>query len=65
MFIHAALDKRAERIVKVYGARDETPQKRLLDKDKRRKAYYQFYTDSEWGKAQNYHVALDSGALGI
>ena len=65
VFIHASVDKRAERIVKVYGERGESPEKRLKDKDKRRKAYYHFYTDMEWGKAQNYHISLDSGALGI
>lgn len=65
VFIHADLQKRAERIVKVYGEREESPEKRLQDKDKRRKAYYRFYTDLDWGVAQNYHIALDSGALGI
>ena len=65
VFIHASMENRAERIVKMYGERDDAPEKRLRDKDKRRKAYYQFYTDPEWGRAENYHVALDSGALGI
>lgn len=65
VFIHADLQKRAKRIVQVYGEREESPEKRLRDKDKRRKAYYRFYTDTEWGVAQNYHIALDSGVLGI
>ncbi len=65
VFIHASLEKRAERIVKLYGETDVEPEKRLRDKDKRRQAYYQFYTDTRWGEAVNYHIALDSGALGI
>jgi hypothetical protein len=65
VFIHASMAARAERIVKLYGEREEAPEKRLRDKDKRRKAYYQFYTDTRWGEAENYHIALDSGALGI
>lgn len=65
VFIHADVEKRAERIVQVYGEREESPEKRLADKDKRRKAYYRFYTNTEWGAAQNYHIALDSGVLGI
>lgn len=64
VFIHASIEKRAERIVSVYGERDESPKKRLLDKDKRRRAYYQLYTDTEWGKVQNYQIALDSGSIG-
>ena len=65
VFIHASMEKRAERIVQVYGERDDSPEKRLADKDKRRRAYYQLYTDTEWGKVQNYQIALDSGIIGI
>lgn len=64
-FIHADMAWRAERIVSVYGEGVNSPQKRLKDKDRRRRAYYQYYTDMEWGKAVNYHIALDSGVLGI
>lgn len=65
VFIHADMEKRAERIVQQYGERSESPQKRLKDKDKRRAAYYQFYTDTQWDVAEHYHVSLDSGVLGI
>lgn len=65
VFIHASMEKRAERIVKVYGERKGKPEKRLADKDKRRRAYYQLYTDTQWGVAKNYHLALDSGVFGI
>lgn len=65
VFIHASLEKRAERIVTEYGEREETPEQRLKDKDKRRAAYHRFYTDMKWGHAQNYHVCLDSGKLGL
>lgn len=65
VFIHASMEKRAERIVKEYGERPESPEQRLKDKDKRRSAYHRFYTDMKWGHAQNYDICLDSGRLGI
>ena len=65
VFIHADMGARAERIVKQYGESGESPEKRLKDKDKRRSAYYHFYTDMDWGDVRNYHIALDSGVLGI
>ena len=65
VFIHADMEKRAQRIEELYGQREESSIKRLRDKDKRRAAYYSFYTDMEWGDVQNYHIALDSGYLGI
>ena len=64
-FIHADMERRGQRIVEIYGEREESPEKRLRDKDKRRAAYYQMYTDMTWGDARHYHVALDSGVLGI
>ena len=64
-FIHASLEYRAERIVKVYGEREESPKQRIKDKDKRRAAYHRFYTDMKWGYAKNYQVSLDSGKLGL
>ena len=65
VFIHADLAFRAERIVKEYGEREESPEQRLKDKDKRRVAYHRFYTNMKWGHAQNYDVTLNSGTLGI
>lgn len=64
VFIHASDENRAERIVSVYGQREEAPAKRLHDKDKKRKAFYELYTGTSWGEADNYTVCLDSGVLG-
>lgn len=65
VFIHADMEKRAERIVKLYGETDKAPKKRLEEKDKKRKINYRYYTDREWGASQNYHICLDSGRFGI
>jgi len=65
VFVHANDESRAHRIVNLYGVKEDSPEKRLAKKDKRRAAYYRFYTDIEWGDVRNYHLCLDSGALGI
>ena len=64
-FIHASMEARAERIVRLYGSSEKSPQARLNDKDKRRKVNYQHYTGRIWGQAQNYDICLDSSVLGI
>ena len=64
-FIYADMDFRTKRIVEQYGETDETPEKRIKDKDRRRATYYQYYTDLKWGAAENYHITLNSGELGI
>lgn len=65
VFIHASDEKRAERIVTVYGQREESPIQRLHDKDQKRKEFYELYTGTQWGQADNYDLCLDSGRLGI
>ena len=65
VFVHADQDFRAKRIVELYGETDETPEKRLKEQDRRRAAYYQYYTDLKWGNAKNYHITLNSGTMGI
>ncbi len=65
VFIHADRKFRSERIVNVYGETEEAPEQRVREKDKRRAAYYRFYTDMRWGIAQNYDICLNSGVLGI
>lgn len=64
VFIHASDEKRAERIVSIYGQREDGPEKRLQDKDNKRKACYELYTGTVWGEAENYTLCLDSGVLG-
>lgn len=64
-YIHADMDFRADRIVRLYGESEKSPQARLQEKDKRRRVNYQHYTGRSWGQAQNYDICLDSGRLGV
>jgi len=65
VFIHAPIAYRADRVVRLYGESDVAPEKRLEEKDKRRRAYYKHYADREWGMSQNYHLSLDSSLVGV
>ena len=65
VFIHADFEYRKNRVVSVYGQNEFAPDKRTKDKDKRRIAYYKYYTDRKWADAKNYQLCLDSGVLGI
>ena len=65
VFVHADVEFRKKRLIDVYGEREAAPEERLKEKDKRRAAYHRFYTDRKWGYAQNYHISLNSGVLGI
>lgn len=65
VFVFADPEFRANRIVKQYGESNLAPEKRLYDKDKKRKLNYKYFTEQEWGRRENYHLCLDSGFLGI
>ena len=65
VYIHADMDFRADRIVRLYGESEKSPTTRLQEKDKRRQINYQHYTGRTWGNAENYHISLNSGVLGI
>ncbi len=65
VYIHAETPFKAERIVRLYGETDKTPEQRLAEKDKRRRVNYQHYTGRTWGAAQNYEMCLCSSMLGI
>lgn len=64
VFIHADNEHRSKHILEKYGPTEKTTAQRIKDKDNKRRNYYRFHTDREWGVAANYHLALDSGALG-
>jgi cytidylate kinase len=51
--------------VEQYGERTDSPEKRIKEKDDRRKAYYKHYTGRNFGDVQNYHISLDSSVLGL
>lgn len=65
VYVHADLDYRADRIVRLYGESEKAPNARLLEKDKRRRLNYQHYTGRTWGQSQNYDLCLNSGVIGI
>ena len=65
VYVYADTPYRAERIVRLYGESEKSPEARLAEKDKRRRVNYQHYTGRTWGQAQNYDLCLDTSALGI
>lgn len=66
VFIHADIEARKKRVERLYGDESDKPlEKRIIDKDKRRKVYYKNYTGRNVGDLKNYHMTLDSEKIGI
>ena len=64
-FICADMASRAKHIVEFYGEKDKSRDKRLAEKDQKRKVYYKNYTGTTLGQAKNYDICLNSGVLGM
>ena len=65
VFIHADDIHRAVRVSELTGSTNATEIQRLMaKKDASRHNYYNHYTGKKWGDSHNYHMTLDSGALG-
>ena len=62
-FIYADMAYRAERIVRLYGGSEKSPEARLQEKDKRRKVNYQHYTGRTWGSAENYDICINTATI--
>ncbi|MBE6975171.1 MAG: cytidylate kinase-like family protein [Ruminococcaceae bacterium] len=64
-YVHADTDFRADRIVRLYGESEKSPEARLAEKDKRRKLNYQHYTGRTWGAAENYDICINTAKIGV
>ena len=65
VFIHAPIEARQERVASYSLAWSQREvSKHIRVEDKRRSAYYRYYTGEEWRDAAGYDLCLDSAALG-
>ena len=65
VFISAPMVNRVKRVSERMGLSELEAENLILKKDKSRENYYNYFTFRSWGKADNYHICLDSSVLGI
>ena len=65
IFITANIEDRIARVAKRQNLSPETAKNILEKADKKRAAYYNFYTNKTWGAAESYHLCINTSVLGI
>ena len=65
IFIHAPMEARVKRIMRLYQLNEARATALIKKTDKRRAAYYTYYTGWKWGLAETNQLSLDSASLGI
>ena len=60
------MKNRIRRLMELESGSDEKEmERRIREVDRKRKDYYQYYTGNAWGRAQNYHLCVESGLVGV
>lgn len=65
VFIYADLELRKKRIIDEYHVDQDKAEKAVRAVDRNRASYLKAYTDQVFGKAENYHLCIDSGYFGV
>ena len=65
VFIKASLEERIKRIERLYDPDPMKAEDMIRKADKQRATYYNYYATGTWGDANNYHLCLDTGVLGV
>lgn len=65
VFLTSPLSERVKRICERHNLCAEKAEALILQKDKAREEYYNYYTFGNWGVASTYDLCIDSSKLGI
>ena len=65
VFLTSPFEERVKRICERHGLCEEKAEALILQKDKAREEYYNYYTFGNWGVASTYDLCIDSSRLGI
>ena len=65
IFIIAPEEERVKRIMRRANLSKKEAIERMYKTDRRRAAYYNFYTNKDWGATESYHFTIDSSLMGI
>ena len=65
VFIWADIKFRIERAIRVDGLNPNKAEEAILKIDKSRANYYNYHASEKWGRAENYHLSVNSSYGGI
>lgn len=65
IFLYADMDFKIARIEKLYSLDKKTAEDRIIKTEKQRRAYYNYYSNKEWGGMTGYDLCLNTSKIGI
>ena len=67
-YLYSDIDSKIERYKKYYNSEnksDKDIRDEIIRRDKKRGAYYNYYTTQRWGEIENYHLSVHTDSVGI
>ena len=64
-FIMGDMDKKVERVMKLYNKTEKEAVDFIREKDKKRKKYHDSHCKTKWGDSRNYDLSINSSKPGI
>lgn len=65
IFILGDMSEKIKRIAQLHDMSEEEARRLIIHKDKKRKAYHNYYCEGKWGDSRNYDFSINSSKLGI
>ncbi len=65
VFVSASTEARIERLMALHHISADQAEELIEKADKKRAAYYNYYSYNTWGAAATYHLCIDSSVMGI
>lgn len=65
VYIHADLQQRIQAVANQFQITEAKAKELIAKTDKKRAGYYNYFSNTHWGKAENYHLSIDTSVIGI
>ncbi len=65
IFILGDMDKKIERIMRLHNVSEKKAKEMIIEQDKKRKAYHNYFCEGKWGDSRNYDFSINSSKLGV
>lgn len=65
VFLYADMDFKIKRIGELYNLDKKAAEDRIIKTEKQRRAYYNYYSNKEWGGMTGYDLCLNTSKIGI
>lgn len=65
LFVHAPLDSCIKTMKELTGRGEKELERQIITTDKKRAAYYKYYTGRDWEDAKNYDLCINTCMLGF